>query len=1124
MGDFETELAEIDAELLVLEDSYKMIEALALADGEIDAEEAAGLADLQEQIETAKGARKTLIKAEADADQKEAAEKARAETEEQREDIWEPTLDEVAEIAVGNAPAPQPDDEDYEGDGDDAGEGSYNADLNWTDDDVDAGQQGGDDNAAADLRKRLDTEVQLTVERNRQLDLQMKLLEELTQAHEEAKLHGPAALDAFVARAEQINAEMEKSTIDYLGLAGDKIADLAKQALARARAIDLETSSDTALLDAITDLKAVDGNTLLASDLQAELTAELVRLQDALVARSEHQLDAHNDLVGPAQKNLYDALKYMKDNAMEGQSLFAAGHDPKLLALEQELPDLLAKAGYTSVAEFEAKVAAYEGVFQKEAIEGAKAAMSTFGAELEAYQDGITDADLQAMLDSTEELRAFDDKSVTSITSGLMPVADAAIASSPQLQELKRFAMPGGVQGELKVDLARMLAECGSVSELRGAIDRMIRERQEAIENTTRRLDSDPDLVWEFDVVVENTKAHMNVGDTSLHAGIVADATQDRQQSEENKELLLAGGAMALGFLAAGPAGSAQAAAAVTVMAAGAEALMAIDEYQTQRDAHSAEVSSVEASLGWLVIELMLLAPDVLELSAFAKAAGKAAGVAKQSDKVRKAAAVPAIASKTHRVGRAAGDFDKALAKADTDDQVAAAVETLKARLKGEPKEVVEAVQRAAVARAEGDAAWAKAIQDKRASAGLKAIVPTGQLSENIAYFAYPVCKSIWRGVREVDSILELKRMRTLVGKFDDLSQESIDDVGSLISKIEDEDWAIVRKAIADLKATDDVTAEAFEAWSKKTDMRGQAFVDEILTPLSHSKSRARAEYDAIMKKRSDEIAEFRQNYKEKHGEFPPDWEDATDVDDLDLSDFDDPGGPNVIWNELPPDRVVERLKTKMPEGLADELASEAYERLGRDLGFKGDAKAIEQQARKLAKVLHDGFEKHGKEAWNKALGRSRTAQSEMEQVHALMDEHDALAARLTDPAVANGPEAGQIRSRMAELFDDARKRGKHAYELVRPLFWDEIKKVNAKLFTDAGLEFTGVGPKLGKLNESVTIEHKNRKSDNPREATDPDNLTFSLAYENSGINEAIRMIITERMVELDLKVPPPWI
>lgn len=318
MPTFEQELAEIDAELLVLEDSYRMLEALALADGEIDADEAAGLKDLETKIKAAKRERRMLIDEEADADAAKQAADDREQTEQTRDEIWEPTVTNVAKVAAEEQaaiedyvdglftePAEEVDPADFDPD---CPPGHHAPDAPAIDPDIPH---------YTDLEEILETEQKLAEVRERQLDLQIELLKDPENA-------------------DQILAAMEKAQGDFDSIAGAKTEQQAARALARARSLDLKVELTDALRETVDRLRDLAARPFLSEATLEALHYEIGRLDGEIGARNMNAqfvregAEKHERLALPDPSEM-DGYYAAKTGAMLGEDQLLAAQMANLM-------------------------------------------------------------------------------------------------------------------------------------------------------------------------------------------------------------------------------------------------------------------------------------------------------------------------------------------------------------------------------------------------------------------------------------------------------------------------------------------------------------------------------------------------------------------------------------------------------------------------------------------------------------------------------------------------------------------------------------------------------------------------------------------------------------------------
>lgn len=169
---------------------------------------------------------------------------------------------------------------------------------------------------------------------------------------------------------------------------------------------------------------------------------------------------------------------------------------------------------------------------------------------------------------------------------------------------------------------------------------------------------------------------------------------------------------------------------------------------------------------------------------------------------------------------------------------------------------------------------------------------------------------------------------------------------------------------------------------------------------------------------------------------------------------------------------------------------------------------------------------------WNKAAARSGSAQKHIADARRIMasyeakvregflllDEAEAAArAGLTDKAVSLRQAHKAAAVAADQLRRDAKTFGDKAYGRVREMYWDDVHRnpdLVAHFEQNMGLKFrrdafgrpTGAPYlDLGKRNEVMTLEHNIRRSDDPRLAIDPKNLSVSPWGENVMTSEGIR-------------------
>lgn len=165
---------------------------------------------------------------------------------------------------------------------------------------------------------------------------------------------------------------------------------------------------------------------------------------------------------------------------------------------------------------------------------------------------------------------------------------------------------------------------------------------------------------------------------------------------------------------------------------------------------------------------------------------------------------------------------------------------------------------------------------------------------------------------------------------------------------------------------------------------------------------------------------------------------------------------------------------------------------------------------------------------WQRAVSRSEAARNHMavaarttKAADDAFREATVLQSRMNvDPALvtdANHRALANLRKQQRQMHDSAKSSANKAYNLVRTKFWDEIHRtprLSEAIERETGLVFKRKSGKpygapelrLGNgRREAITLEHAERKADNPLLALDPDNLQLLPSWANSTFNEIFR-------------------
>ena len=269
-----------------------MIEALALADGEIDEEESKSLAEVRKTIEQAKSERKSLIKEEASAEEAAKAESDREQAEIARDEIWEPTLAEVAASAeeerqseeaeilqefIKGEPAEAVDPSIIDPD---CGPPHHEGDLPTIDPDHPISEGG------AGMEEYLETQEMLQEVVEEQIELQLELLEAMALAHEDAQVHGNAALEELDSRTADILEQMGEKDTEFREIAGEKAEASAAYWIAQSKKLKFSDSMTDDLRACLQQLKDCRNADFLHEDTIGSLDFEIGRLEGEIGARN----------------------------------------------------------------------------------------------------------------------------------------------------------------------------------------------------------------------------------------------------------------------------------------------------------------------------------------------------------------------------------------------------------------------------------------------------------------------------------------------------------------------------------------------------------------------------------------------------------------------------------------------------------------------------------------------------------------------------------------------------------------------------------------------------------------------------------------------------------------------
>jgi hypothetical protein len=146
--------------------------------------------------------------------------------------------------------------------------------------------------------------------------------------------------------------------------------------------------------------------------------------------------------------------------------------------------------------------------------------------------------------------------------------------------------------------------------------------------------------------------------------------------------------------------------------------------------------------------------------------------------------------------------------------------------------EVARATLRAARAEAEANAAWNAA----RKAHGGKVMAVIDPVVSPIAvwlwHFSYPVCNSLRQGIREIDKMLKLRRVRDLLGEIDSIQPEGINNLKEAFYTIEHDDWARITNRAIEMEMDEDTFADAFLVWGRDPKMKTDEFITKVLEPM----------------------------------------------------------------------------------------------------------------------------------------------------------------------------------------------------------------------------------------------------------------------------------------------------
>lgn len=579
--------------------------------------------------------------------------------------------------------------------------------------------------------------------------------------------------------------------------------DLRKELIAKKRKIDkLPPSIKEFFMSGQAGVAIItpdnEDEVMAAADQILEIAARLQKLSDSelagLLARREGEPLDLNDLKWQVENYLIE-LSQRKDAveervASEKEIVFMEQEYDQLrefrrggaarAVVEDDLAKRLKQRGYEGdieelVAQFEADVQAYEEAFRDEAVEIAFEGMDHYERDLDRLSHDMMESaafdkvfdEAKALVERLKEESVFDTPGINTVLAELKPLA----RENPLLKEillalgaLRDFAQRDN-------DILFLFHEIDSFDDpkaFRNKILALIREREEAVENTRARLREDPEFVWKTGAV-EGAKRQTGVEDGDIYSKIVHDRREEVEAEDLPKDIALGVAAIAAGLVSGGTGTVAVVGAAAAAGISAFEAWEIYTRYADEQNAHDAGLMSTDPSVAWVVVALAGLAADVFGLGGAVRAVANAA----------RARAVGDIISSKSAVGKAVAEFNAADPEELFDGEVAglalmkfeddinkAEVATRVGEIELKKQEIREAIIKAAHAEAKARSAWETGF---KVAAHQAHSIFTG-VARLAGHITASVCYLAFDGIQTVKAYAKTHQAKNLIGEIEHLN------------------------------------------------------------------------------------------------------------------------------------------------------------------------------------------------------------------------------------------------------------------------------------------------------------------------------------------------------------------